>query len=165
MKAINKIAVSVVVVVLIVVTVGKIAESAWERDVARLDAWANAKIESVFAECTADSRIDLFKALKRLERDYADEIGSTPLAAIVKMKTDSTFTQLGEVVFPERLPRRYPFKGAFLICSEVHHEFQLVVKPEERKQRLEEMKSCLSYAYKDELPAVAKKMLDCYSKF
>lgn len=129
-----------------------------------LNQWAKSELQRTFLECENLSRTEVLKKLKLLEQKYEDQLEEVPLKQLIAMKLGSAFTEVGEVVFPKQLPNRYPYKNIFLICDEAHQDFLLSVNTEDRKDKLDLLKSCLTFAYRKNIPATAKMMLDCYSK-
>ena len=75
--------------------------------------------------------------------------------------TESDFVDLGQILVPERLPPKYPFRDAFTACAIAHREF-LSSNDAESEQKLSTYQECLDDCYRVIKPPLLARIMTCY---
>jgi len=141
---------------------GIVDSIAFGSDAVEANTWARSQIESTLRGCSKKTPASLFSALKALELEFSTRVDRVPLAQLKEMPQESEFIEMGEVLFPAMLPRRYPAKLLYMACDEEHQAFTTSKSPNEFKENLVELRDCLNRSYRVGMPKLAGVLLTCY---
>jgi len=135
-------------------------EKAWND----LNRWSKQQIEGTFRGCASKTAESVFSKLKSLEFEYSGKVDAIPLNRLAAMPQDSDFIEMGQVLFPAMLPKRYPAKLAYMACDEEHRDFMASKTPEEFKENLNELRDCFERSYRIGMPKLVAVVLGCYQE-
>ncbi len=124
--------------------------------------WARGQIESTLKDCSKKSAQSVFKSLKTLQGEYSARVDKIPVPQLVEMSQNSDFIEMGEVLFPAMLPKKFPGKLLYMTCDEEHGYLQESKTLQELRFRLGELKKCFQNSYQIERPALVDVVLACY---
>jgi hypothetical protein len=127
-----------------------------------LDAWAKRQIEDTLKDCSHRSPKEVFGKLKKLEVDYSTKADSVPLPLLKNMPPESDFIEMGQVIFPAMLPRKYPARLIFMACDEENRAFMDSKTTSESKENLLELKDCFRRSYRIGTPKTVSVLIKCY---
>jgi hypothetical protein len=128
-----------------------------------LNHWAGSKEGELFSNCEKTTRQAWLLRYEKVELEYIEKIEDAGDDGLKKSETIEAFWDMGQVVFPQVLPDRYPMKGAFLTCFD---RFKAYRKANKKTVAAAsgDLTRCYREAFQPELgdnPAVLSRFLAC----
>ena len=127
-----------------------------------LDAWAKEHIEETLKDCSHRSPKEVFGKIRKLEVEYSTKADAVPLSLLKSMSPDSDFIEMGQVIFPAMLPRKYPSRLVYMACEDEHRAFMNSKNVNESKENLVDLKDCFRRSYRIETPRTVTTLIKCY---